>query len=340
MKLNRQIGGVIRRREYAAMGEIYKERSEHFIPMGPFKINGKDFVAVAYFNNWVYRKWIIRNGISILASFLSPSFYLKSKSLASQTKGMKLMDSKANFVSDNDLKTRIARIALVWIDVYLVPAFPPRTFDVVSAKMKLQKKILQQCKQRKFPKAKEPAEKLYLDQLRKADLQVIEYYPIFKRHHALLKRAKNFFIDISDKPSETKALKLKPVMRKLALNFGELSEWCNQRSQSWPEFVDTTELYKEYKNKQKSYLERYGPSTLWTVVMGIIGHLISKGNLAFSTAFSIAAKFGIGGLKQILSFKWQAGALKKQARVYLQFSERINDFLKIYDVPLRDGFLR
>lgn len=250
------------------------------------------------------------------------------------------MDHRANFVNDKEKGIRIARTAVVWIDVYVVPSFPPRMFDIVNATMKIQKKIYEQCKNRTTLKAKEPAEKLYFEQLRKADKQVIEYYPILVHYHDLLKSAKSLFIDISNKPSEAKVLKLKPILGKLAIDFKELSKWCDDRAKSWPSFVDATELYKAYREKKKNLLERYGPLVLWEILLAGVTQVLTGGNIAYSTAFPIIAKFGFDGFKQIMSFRWQARALRKQAKIYSRFSKRTTNLLNLYDMPLKAGFLR
>lgn len=58
----------------------------------------------------------------------------------------------------------------------------------------------------------------YKEQLKKADNQIIEFFPIFSRYHALLKQAKSLFIDISEKPSEEKILRLRKVIQTDATN--------------------------------------------------------------------------------------------------------------------------
>jgi len=309
-------------------------------PLGPLTVDGNDFVAVAYFNNWSYYRWVLQNGINIVISFFRPSFYLKSNSLAIKTKAMKVLNHKAESVTENDQKTRIARTALVWTDIYLVPPFLPRTFDLVDSKLKLQKKIFSQCKNRKMPKAKAPVEKLYFDQLRKADKQVIEFYPIFLRHHTLLKSAKELFSDVSEKPSEQKIIRTRNVVEKLGQNFGELSRWCENRAKSWPDFVDSAELNKEYEEKKKSFLARYGPRAVFDLMVSVIAEILSGGNIAVSAALPIIAEFGFYGFGTIMNFKWQASMLKKQARTYRKFSKRAANFLKVYDMPLRRDFLR
>jgi hypothetical protein len=75
--LKRQMGGVVRERKYFSMGEIYKEPSENILPIGPFSVDGKSFVAVVYFDNWSYRRWILRNSINVIASFFLPTLLLE-----------------------------------------------------------------------------------------------------------------------------------------------------------------------------------------------------------------------------------------------------------------------
>jgi len=340
MKLKRRSGGHVLQREYYDIAKTWKKRSERLAPLGPFRIDGKDFVAITYFNRWSYYRWITKNGASLLASLFFSSVYLRTASLAAKTKGMVILDDNVRFVNDNEQKIKIARTALVWIDVYLLPAFPPRLFNLVDMKMEFQKRIFEQCKNRKIPKAKEPVEKLYLEQLKKADKQVVEFYPTFMRHHKLLKNATNLFSTISDKPSETKVLRLKSVMENLALNFQELSKWCEERARSWPTFVDSFEIYKESQKKKKSFLERYGRAAIWKTVMSIFAHILSGGNFAFSMVLSLISWFGFEGFKMVLSFRWQTRTLRNEARVYRRFSARINSFLKLYDMPFKRGFLR
>jgi hypothetical protein len=206
--------------------------------------------------------------------------------------------------------------------------------------MKLEKKIFENCRDRKVPKAKSLAEKLYLEQLKKADEQVVRFYPIFMRHHNLLKNATNLFSGISDRPSEAKVLNLKLVINSLSLNFEELAKWCEERARSWTRFVDSFELYKKSDERKKSLLERYGPSAIGNVLMSVFAEILSGGNFAFSAIVSLVSWFGMEGCKMILSFRWQTRMLRNTALIYRQFSARAKMFSKIYDIPLRKGFLR
>jgi hypothetical protein len=340
MKLKRRAGGHILDREYYDAAKPWRKPSERLAPLGPFKIDGKDFVAVVYFDRWSYWKWMLKYGMVLLISFFYPSYYLKATSLATKAKGVVILDNNIHFVSDKTQQIRVARTALVWIDVYLCPAFPPRLFNLVDMKMKLEKKVFEQCKDRKVPKAKEPAEKLYLEELRRADKQVVKFHPIFVKYHRSLRNATNLFKSISDRPSEANVMKLKPVIERIVLNFEELAKWSEERAKSWTNFVDSFELYRKSEEKKKSLLKRYGPAAIWKVLMSIFAHVLSGGNFAFSVTFSLVSWFGIEGFKMILSFRWQATTLKKTAHIYRQFSARAKTFLKLYDMPLRKGFLR
>jgi hypothetical protein len=340
MKLKRGAGGHVRQRQYYEAAAIGRKRSEHVNPLGPFKVDGKDFVAVAYFDRWTYHKWMLKYAAVLFASFFHQSYYYKATSLAVKTKGMMIMDDKFRFVTDENLQRRVARIALVWIDIYICPMFPPRFFNVVDAKMKLEKKIFEECRDRKVPRAKSLSEKVYFEQLKKADDQVVRFYPIFARYHGLLKSASILFGGISDRPSEARVQNLKIVTSSLAQNFEDMAKWCEERAKSWADFVDSSELYKRSEERKKGLLEKYGPSAIWTFLMSALAEILSGGNFAFSTIISLISVLGTQGFKMILSFRWQIKMLKNSARGYHQFSIRARKFSKLYGIPLKKGFLR
>jgi hypothetical protein len=340
MTLRRRVGGHVLQRKYYLAAAIGKKRSEQLSPLGPFKVDGKDFVAVAYFDRWAYYKWLVRHGVLLFASFFFPSLYYKTKSLAVKTKGMMILDDKAQFVTDKNQQTRIARIALVWIDVYLCPTFPPKLFNYVNSKIKVEKKFFENCRDRKVPKARSLAEKLYFQELKKADNQVVRFYPILIKYNNLLKNASNLFYGISDKPSEEKVQALKIVMGSLAQNFEELAKWCEERAKSWGDFVDSFELYKKSEERKKGLLKRYGPSAIWTILMSAVAEILTGGNLAFSAIVALISRFGTEGFNMILSFRWQIKMLKNTGRAYHQFSARAAKFSKLYDIPFKKSFLR
>jgi len=340
MKLKRKSGGHVTQTEYYNIAKMWKKPSERFNPLGPFKIDGKDFVAIAFFNRRSYCKWMIQSGLNVLASFFYAPYYMKATSLAPKTKGMLILDDKVHFVSDSEQSLKIARTALVWIDVYLCPAFPPGLFRLVDKSMKVERKIFEQCRDRKIPNSKKPAERLYLEQLKKADKQVVDFYRDFVRYHKLLKTATNLFSGISHNPSEANVMSLKPVMKNLAVKFEELAKWCEERARSWVDFVDSVEIYQKSEERRKGLFERYGKRAIGTALMSVFAHIASGGNFAFSIVLSVVSMFGREGLKMILSFRWQVKTLKNSARMYRRFGAKVEDFLKIYDMRLKKGFIR
>jgi len=340
MKLRRRSGGHILKRQYYDYGAIWKRRSERLAPLGPFKVEGKDFVAIVYFNRWSYYRWMLKYGLILFASFFYSPFYYRSTSLAAKTKGMMILDDKVQSVSDKEQQIRVARDASVWIDVYLCPAFPPGLFNHVDAKMKLEKKIFENCRTRKIPKAKSVAEEVFFERLKKADQQIVRFYPIFERYHKLLKNATNLFYGISDRPSEGNVMKMKSVMDSLASNFEEQAKWCEERAESWTDFMDSFELYKKAEERKKSLFDRYGPKAIWNLLLSAFADILSGGNHAFSVIFSIVSWFGIEGCKMIFSFRWQTKTLRGSAFTYKRFAARARMFSKIYDIPLRKGYLR
>ncbi|MCJ7635424.1 hypothetical protein MUP77_23920 [Candidatus Bathyarchaeota archaeon] len=340
MKLKRRSGGHVLQRQYYDYGAIWKKRSERFSPLGPFKVEGRDFVAIVYFNRWTYYRWILKHGLILFVSLFYSQYYYRATGLAAKTKGMLILDDKVQSVSDKEQQIRVARAASVWIDVYLSPAFPPRLFNHVDAKMKLEKKIFKNCRNRKTPRAKNVAEKLFFERLKEADQQIVRFYPIFEKYHKLLKNATNLFHGISDRPSEGNMKNLKSVMDSLALSFDEQAKWCEERAESWTDFIDSFELYKKSEDRKKSLLKRYGPSAIWNVLLSAFADILSGGNFAFSVIFPLISWFGIEGCKMILSFRWQAKTLRDSAFVYKRFAARARMFSKIYDIPLRKGYLR
>ncbi|MGA2309386.1 MAG: hypothetical protein ABSG57_07555 [Candidatus Bathyarchaeia archaeon] len=210
----------------------------------------------------------------------------------------------------------------------------------MDAKMKLEKKIFENCRDRKIPRAKNVAEELFFEQLKKADQQIVRFYPMFERYDKLLNNATNLFHGISDKPSEGKMKNLKSVMDSLAFNFDELAKWCEERAESWTDFMDSSELYKKSEERKKSLLQRYGPKAIWNVLLSAFADILSGGNHAFSVIFSIVSWFGIEGCKMIFSFRWQTKTLRDAAFIYKRFAARARKFSKIYDIPLRKGYLR
>jgi hypothetical protein len=340
MTIKRRADGIVRQRRYYDIAKFLKKPSERLMAFGPFKIDGKDFVAVVYFNRWSYYKWMLRHGLVLLISTFYPRYYMKATSLAATTKGMAIFDGKTHFVAAKDQQVRIARTALVWIDVYLSPVFPPKLFNLVDTNMKLEKRVFENCRNRKAPRARSPAEKLYLEQLNKADEQVIRFHAVFMRYHNLLRNAANLFSGISDRPSETKVLSMELVTDSLGRSFEELAKWCEKRAKSWPNFMDSFEQFKKSKEAEKGLLQKYGPRAIGNLLMSVVAEILSGGNLAFSAIVSMISWFGIEGFKIITSFRWQTRMLKNSAHVYRRFSNRAKTFSKIYDIPLKKNFLR
>jgi len=154
-------GGHVKNTEFYYIGRIARRAFERQDVLGPFKVGGKRFVAVAYFERWSYWSWLFRTGIIYLVSFLYPNYYLKTNSLATHVEGMLILDDDANMVSDKKLRLRVAKVALPWIDVYLCPVFPPRMLTLVYMAVQLNQKVYEQCKNRKIPDSTTLAERLF-----------------------------------------------------------------------------------------------------------------------------------------------------------------------------------
>lgn len=316
--------GHIQDKIFHNLSQFGKRRSERSSVYGPFTIEGKTFVAVAYYNKWTYWKWILLHPFYLLTSFFSIRYYLKEPSLAKKIKGILVFSEKANPIIDKELQKKMAIVALVWVDTYLTPVFPPRMFKTVDAALKLEEKIFDECKNRKTKKPTNLAEEMFFKELKKADRQIVEFYPLFKKYHASLKNARNLFNQVSDKPSDVNVRSLKTVTKKLVLNFEKLADWCEERGNTWPDFVDSYEMFKKSEELQKGktgWLKKWGLKVLWNRLLSLIIKIASEGNVVLSEAGSIAIMFGKEGVKMILSFRWQSKSLKKSAKRYRDFSK-------------------
>lgn len=333
-------GGHVQNTEFYYVGQIMKRASERQDVLGPFKVGGKRFVVVAYFEKWSYWSWLFRTGIIYLLSFFYPDYYYKTNSLAARVKGMLILDNDANPVFDKKLQLRVAKVALPWIDVYLCPVFPPRMLTLVNMTAKLHQKAYEQCKNRQIPKPTTFAEGLFFEKLREADQQVMNFHSVFLKLHSSMKNATNLFRQVSDKPSEVNIARLKSVTGRVASSFERLAVWCDERAKSWADFVDSHEFYKISEKRKESLLKRYGSSGLWKALLAIVAYLISAGNFAFSATFSLISSLGVEGFKALLSFRWQTKMLKRAAKRHGQISNRAQQFLRLYDLPSQKGFLR
>lgn len=333
-------GGTIKDSIFYKLAEFGKRSSEKVSVYGPFKIRGKVFATAAYYNRWAYWKWIILHPFYLVISFFTLKYYVKESSLAMKIRGILVFDEKANLILNKQLQKRVASVTLVWVDTYLTPVFPPKMFNAVDAVMKLEEKIFDRCKNRKLKKPTNLPEKIFFKELEKADKQVVKFYPIFKKYHASLKNARNLFNQVSNKPSDVNVKSLKNVIKNLSLNFEKLADWCEDRGKSWPDFVDSYELYKKSEERKKGLLKKIGSKFLWNRLLSIIIKIASSGNVVFSEACSMAGMFGIEGVKIILSFRWQTKSLKKSAKRYRDFSQRAKNFLDLFERVQSNDFLR
>lgn len=340
MKLKRRWGGHVLQREFAALGETKQKPSERMSPLGPFEIEGKDFVAITYFRKQPYRRWMLSHGAKLFLGSFSHSLYLKTTSLASKTTGMMILDNNVRLINDNDLKKRVALLALVWIDTYISPAFPPKLQNLVAETLKSHTEIIKKCKNREKPKTNAAIEKFYLEQLKKADDQIIASQPLFQRHEKLLKEANIYFNAVSDKPSETSMSHLREVMKRATVNFGELSHWCNEQAKAWPAFIDSLKMYEKSQQNKKNVLRRLGLHLVPDLLLWAIAEIVTAGNTEYALVFAVISSCGLEGVNMVRDYGWQAKALKKQAQLYQKFSKRTNNFLKIYNKELNANFFR
>jgi len=333
-------GGHVTNVEFHYVAEVGKKPFERFNVLGPFEVDGKDFVAVAYFPIWSYWRWVFNHGLIILISFFNQNYYLKSTNLAALVNGMLTLDDDADLVVDRQLQVRIATVALPWIDVYINPVFPPKLFSLIDATAKPLHEIFEQCKKRRRPHSTNVSERFFYQQLRKADEQVIRFYPIFLKYHRSMKNACNLFNQISERPSEKNVMALKSVTHNLALRYQDLAAWCEERAMTWPGFVDAVELHRMAEDRKKTFSEKYGPKMMWRCFLSILAYTLSGGNFAISLTFNLVTYLGTEGFKTILSFRWQAKMLKKGASRYRKFAKRAMGFLELYNRPLEKDFLR
>jgi hypothetical protein len=339
-KIKKMKAGVLRDPKFAFPAKFSKNPNESFVVMGLFPVNDKKYVSVAYYDSWFYRKWFIKNGFISVSSLIYPPIYYKADSLSAKTKAILILNENAEPIENEKVQISVARTALVWADTYLLPVFRPGTFRLAESVFKMQEKIYKECYNRKLPDSKEQTEQMFYTLLRLADKQVIEHHSIFKKHLALLKNAEQLFKEISDKPTETKVLQFRVIIQKLANSSQDLSEWCEKRAKTWLPFVESAEFYKSHRDNKKGLVSKYGPKGIWVTLLAAMGFIATGDNLGYSIVFSLITEFGVEGFKQILSFKWQASSLKKQAKAYLTFSRKMIKFLTIYEMALEKNFLR
>ena len=62
-------------------------------------------------------------------------------------------------------------------------------------------------------------------------------------------------------------------------------------------------MYERQKEREKTFLGRYGPRAIREGAIGLAAYVLSGGQIPLSIILRVFAQMGIEGLKMILSFR-------------------------------------
>jgi hypothetical protein len=332
--------GVRKERKYAFAAKLLKKPSEAWVSVGPFLVNDKKYVSIAYFKKWDYRKAILKNGIYMFMSLIFPPSYYRAKSISSKAHAMLTLDYDGKVILDMDINIKASRTALVWIDIFVLPVFRKGSFRYVNSMLKTNEKLYLVSIDRKIPEPKNDTERLFFKNLSIMDEQIIEHYHLFKNYSTLLMVAEQLFKEVRDKPSDTNVLKLKEIVKRLSSSAQALSEWSERSSKFWFPFLESKEFYKSHRDSTKGHGTKVLGRILYNGFLSLIAYFAVGNNLTFTMIFATISELGLEGYKQIKSLRWAASLLRRQEKSYKQFSFRLEKFLELYDKPIFRDFLR
>ena len=338
---HRRLGGVISDRMIFEDAILLRARGERLTSYGYFNLNGKRYVVATYFPTRSYWRRLARNVPTHLSSIIFPGAYLRSKKIDELVRGIRVYDGQSRFVEyEKSLYLSAVRAVRIWIRVYLDPFYPPkpRYFD---ARLTALRKITEISKKRRGIKLQEGLHEYYVDQIRKADEQMVQYLAAIERRNEFLHKLTSVFVSVSDNPSSINMDELLRKAQRFEALLEELRDICEQRAKSWPEIQVARTLLDSLRVENKSVARRYGPRALFDGVIGVLFGVLSGGSLAVGFLFSVSAELGFGFLRNfVLSPKRQANRLLAEARSYQKSVERVRDFISLYKLRPEQGTFR
>ena len=315
---------------------------EHCVVYGPMECQKRRYLIPVYYPRWKYFFKLLTDWRFVFPSFIIPGYFLKATSYSDIVRGIMVLDDKGHGIPRNeDLFHQLAIIVLVWIHIYITPFLPPKIWRLFELKLKFIEKIVEKCRDRKYPKGQNVFDKIYFEKLKEADTQVLSHWEMLKEHVPTLKLLGKLFVAMSDNPSDTNARQLGATAGRVKLQVRNIAEWCDKRAGTWPDFVDAFTSYRTIQEEKLSMIRKYGPRTIFDGLLGVILNTVSGFPVPISIAFSAAADIGLSYLRGlILVPKWQEKSLRKAAVAYRKVESRIDRFLERYNFQIPDGFIR
>jgi hypothetical protein len=334
------LGGVISDRTIFEDAVNYRGNGERLTSYGYFNLNGKRYIVTTYFPTRSYWWRLARNFPTHMFSIVYPGSYLRSKRMDELVHGVRVYDDKSRFVRyEKGLYLNALRAVRIWIRVYLDPFYPPkpRYFD---AKLAVLRRISEISKRRQGIKLQEGVQGFYVDQIRKADDQMLQYLATLEKHNDLLRGLSAAFVSVSDSPSNLNMDDLFRRAQRFKTLLEELVTICEQRAKTWPDVELARAALRSLRESSESPLRKYGPRALLDGAVGVAFGVLSGGSLAVGFLFSVSSELGFGFLRNfVLSPKRQVRNLLAEAKSYQKAVERAGDFVSLYRlVPQQEAF--
>ncbi|MDG6904051.1 MAG: hypothetical protein JRN72_04540 [Nitrososphaerota archaeon] len=340
VKERRRVGGVISDRTIFEDAVIFREKGERLTSYGYFNLYGKRYIVSAYFPTRRYWWRLAHNIPTHISSIVFPSAYLKGKRIDELVRGVRVYDERSHFVRyERNLYLGAFRAVRIWIRVYLDPFYPPRP-NYFDAKLKVLRKITEVSKRRQEIKLREALPEFYIEQIRKADEQMLLYLATLEKRNDSLRTLTSTLISVSDAPASVNMDDLLRKARRFEALLEELEGICEQRAKSWPDAELARTALSDFRQRKENLVKRYGPRALLDGIVGVVFGVLSGGSLAVGFLFSVSSELGIGFLRDfILGPKHQVERLLEEAKSYRRAVERVRDFVALYRLrPQQDAF--
>ncbi len=333
-------GGLLKDPVFHAVASVGQMPGER-LDVLPLEISGKQYAIALYFPKSGYWRRTIKNLPIYMLSFIFPRFYMRAAPYGDILQGIKVMDISPKTVPyDRTLYNTAFQLSKAWIEVYLIPFFDPKMLRAYDLRLKVLRRLVQQSKTRKYPASNNQWEQVYFERLKVADSQAIAELGTMERQNRVVHNLVGSFRQVSDHPPTDRGLyRARDAAVKLKESFQEMSDWCEKRANTWPDFVDAHTICRINQEEKKSQLNRLG----WRVILDAVPGIL----VAVLTSIPVGIAIGVVrdvGTKYILDLvlrpKWQAKQLREASDDYLRSSERAQKFLDIFSAKLTRPFIR
>ena len=311
---------IIRKTQFSGIVSPLTKKNERPVIIGPLSHKKKQYFIAFYVEK--YYNWLFTN---FFKNTNNREFFYKN------INGLTIFTDNNKIVTNKKKIENIKKLALIHAEIYNNPPFRPQLKQEMKYKHIIMNKLKIYVNNISYLEPESEIEKLYLSSLKNADKQLLLHIDIFDNYETVIQNTVDLFIKISDDPDDKNITTLREKLLNSQKYFEKMSAWCYDRSQTWPNFVQHTDIYQTYQQNNTPFIIKLKNIIGLELILYLLSYFITFGSFDLSFYISLMLNLGKELSSRIIQLENQSRSLLESSQDYDKISKRITDYLSFFD---------